>query len=226
MDVVPVLADGEQPAPAVTQPDLGSALAQSDLGPTLATVASVCADPQGFTLDELFQRLGSRTWHLLLIVLPLPFITPIPLPGLSMPFGIAIAAIGVGLLLRRTPVLPVWVGRLRCPAGLFARVLVSTARQVSRLESCTRQRLGWLVEPTWTRMVVGPLIIVSGLLLAQPLPIPLSHALPAITIILTGVGLVQRDGLVLMIGHLAFAATLAFFAVIAWGLWMGVGLVA
>lgn len=197
-----------------------------DLAATLHELAEVCAGPQGFTLDEVHQRLAERTWLLLLILLPLPFISPVPMMGLSMPFGVAIAAIGLGVALGRTPSIPARIRALRCPAGFVARVMAGTARQMGRIRRLLRPRLLWLVEPRWSRLVAGAVVATSGILLALPLPVPFSNALPAYTILLVGLGLAQRDGLAIIAGLAMFAGTLLFFAAVAWAAIAGVQLLA
>jgi hypothetical protein len=62
----------------------------------------------------------------------------------------------------------------------------------------------------------------SGVLLALPLPVPFSNALPAYAILLTGLGLAQRDGFAILLGQGMFLGTLAFFATIAWAAVAGV----
>jgi hypothetical protein len=197
-----------------------------DLAATMHELAEVCGGPDGFTLAEVQARLADRTWLLLLILLPLPFISPIPMPGLSLPFGIAIAAIGLGIGLGRTPVIPACIRSRRCPPGLIARVLAATARQLGRLRALVRPRWVWLVERPWTRLVAGAVIAISGVLLALPLPVPFSNALPAYAILLTGLGLAQRDGLAILLGQGVFLGTLGFFATIAWATVTGVRMLA
>ena len=199
---------------------------QHDLAATLHELATLCSGPQGFTLDEIHARLAERTWLLLLILLPLPFVSPVPMLGLSMPFGIAIAAIGLGVSLGRTPTIPARIRAMRCPPGFVARVLATTARQMGRLRSLLRPRWVWMVERRWTRILAGAIVAISGVLLALPLPVPFSNALPAYAILLTGLGLAQRDGVAILIGQGVFLGTLAFFATIAWAAVAGVQMLA
>jgi hypothetical protein len=57
----------------------------------------------------------------------------------------------------------------------------------------------------------------SGLLLALPLPIPLTNTFPALTIILVAVGALERDGLFFLAGCVMFAVTVAYFSLLAFG---------
>ena len=54
---------------------------------------------QPVTLREVILVLRGRAYLLLVILLALPFCTPVPLPGLSTPFGLAIALISLRLAL-------------------------------------------------------------------------------------------------------------------------------
>ena len=191
-------------------------------GSTLDDLAVVCASPDGFTIDELHIRLAERTWPLLLVLFSLPFTTPIPLPGISSLFGIGIAAIGFAQMLGKTPVLPARVRRIRCSPGFLARVVAGTARLLARLRSVLKPRWIWLAEHRALRIVSGCIIGISGLLLALPLPIPFSNAIPAYVILLTSIGLIERDGLIILVGQVVFMSCITFFAVILWGVVSGV----
>ena len=46
------------------------------------------AKTEQIAVRTVIVTLGARAYSLLLILLALPFITPIPLPGLSTPFGL------------------------------------------------------------------------------------------------------------------------------------------
>src|SRR4051812_31189376 len=62
---------------------------------------------QRVDLGDVMALLGERAYTFLLVLLTLPFIQPIPIPGLSTPFGVVIALLGSGLLVGRNPWLPV-----------------------------------------------------------------------------------------------------------------------
>jgi hypothetical protein len=71
-----------------------------------------------------------------------------------------------------------------------------------------------MVDLTLTHRLCGVMILISGLLLLLPLPIPFSNTLPALTIVLVAASLLERDGYAFFAGGLMFLMTLAFFAAI------------
>ena len=63
-------------------------------------------DVEEVTLREVMTVLHGRGFILLMLLLSLPFCTPIPLPGLSTPLGCVILLIAVRLALGQKPWLP------------------------------------------------------------------------------------------------------------------------
>jgi hypothetical protein len=154
---------------------------------------------------------------MLLVILALPFCSPIPLPGLSTLFGLVIALIGFRLSLGQKPWLPARLLDLQLPSRFFPRLLSATRRLVRLLEYFLRPRLAWLVNRALLHHACGAMIMIAGVLLLLPLPIPFSNILPALTVVLTAGGLLERDGYAVLAGTLVFGLCLCFFGAIAFG---------
>ena len=141
----------------------------------------------------------------------LPFTTPIPLPGLSTPFGLAIAFIALRLSLGQRPWLPMKLQRKQLPPGFFDKVFAVAGRVIRLLESFLRPRLA-VISATGAMLQIHALfILISALVLLLPLPIPFSNTFPAWTILLLGAGMLERDGLFIMLGYVTFVLGLAYF---------------
>jgi hypothetical protein len=59
----------------------------------------------------------------------------------------------------------------------------------------------------------------DAFLMSLPLPIPLTNLLPAYTILFLAIGLLELDGLFILIGYGMTVATTIFFASIAGTIW-------
>lgn len=169
------------------------------------------------TLREVLEVLRGRAYTLLVILLALPFCTPIPLPGVSSPFGLAIAVIGFRLALRQKPWLPQRMLDTQVPPRFFGRLLGAARRLIRGLEFFLRPRWTCLLDAKPLHHGYGAIICVGGLLLLLPLPIPLSNGLPAFTVVLIACAILERDGYCLMAGLAVFAMTLCFFGALFWG---------
>jgi hypothetical protein len=178
----------------------------------LNQIHDLSGESERLSVAELRDRLATQAWPLLLVLFALPFITPIPTMGLSAPFGVGIAGIGLGIALSRPPPIPGFVLRLQLNGEILRRLATAGAGIARRLDQITRPRCAFLVHGMLVRLLHGATIAICGLLLALPLPIPLSNALPSWSLILLGMGLLQRDGVVVLLGHLLALMTYAFFA--------------
>ena len=168
-------------------------------------------------LAEILAATQGRGIYLLLLLIGLTSLTPIPLPGLSSVFGFIVLAIGTRLALGQVPWLPEKLLHRELPARFIARVLAAASRLVWWLEFLLRPRLDFLHEQWIYRRIAGALIMLSGLLWLLPLPVPLSNSFPALTVVLLAAGAMERDGLFFLAGCAAFAATLAYFGLLAVG---------
>ena len=72
------------------------------------------------TLCEVLALMHGRGYVLLVMLLALPFCTPIPLPGVSTPFGLIITIIGARLALGAKPWLPARLLNTRASLGSCA----------------------------------------------------------------------------------------------------------
>ena len=167
------------------------------------------------TLREVLGLLHGRGYVLLVMLLALPFCTPVPLPGLSTPFGLIIMIIGVRLAFGAKPWLPARLLNTRLPPKIFARVFAFTRKIILGFERLLRLRLLWLTATAGRLQIHAVPIVICATMLLLPLPIPFSNVIPAWGIILIAGGLLERDGAFILGGYVATLITLAFFTAIA-----------
>lgn len=165
-------------------------------------------------LRDIIEVLHGGTYLMLLILLALPFCMPIPLLGLSTPFGAVIAIIGLRLALRKEPWLPDRVLNVELSPKMAGRILGASQKAVRGLEKMLRARWTVLVDPPVFQHLYGAIIFACGCLLLLPLPIPFSNVLPAVPVILLSGALLERDGKFAVGGLAMFLINLAFFGAI------------
>ncbi len=168
-------------------------------------------------VSDLLRATQGRGFHLLLLCLSFPFVTPIPLPGLSAPVGLTVALVGARLAMGRKPWLPQRLLARELPPRFLKNLLKAASRLVAVLEICLRPRLTFLNEALVFRRLAGFLILLSGLLLLLPLPLPFCNSLPALTVLLLAAGALERDGIAFLVGCFMFALTAAYFGLLGFG---------
>lgn len=168
-------------------------------------------------LGELTDVLQLRGYNALLLFLAFPFITPIPLPGLSTAFGLVIALLGLRMALAQQPWLPGRLTSRELPARALPGLLLAVSRGLRRMEKLLKPRLLYPEFPAAFQRVSGGVILVCGLLLLLPLPVPFSNAFPALTVILLAAAGLERDGAFFVAGCVQFLLCLGFFGLLALG---------
>jgi hypothetical protein len=166
------------------------------------------------SVGELTERFGGRAMGALLLVFGLACTLPLP-PGGTTIFGAPLVLLAPQVAAgSRAPWLP---GRLRRKAVAVAdfrkglpRVLV----WLERVEALSRPRLPFLFGG-WGDRAIGATCTVLALVLI--LPIPLGNILPAASVSVLSFSLLQRDGLLALLGY-ALAAVSAGLLVLSAGL--------
>lgn len=197
------ISDARHPTPA-----------EAVLEPLSADIRSLlgAANGQPMALVEIEAHLKGRGYALLVLFLAAPF--PIPsVPGLSVPFGIAIMLIGMAFMLRRRPRLPGFILRKKVGFATLQKVIPFIARVMERLERHMKPRLGFLIAGPVMTSLFGLGIVSGGFFLALPLPIPLSNCAPALSIIFLILGTLCRDGVMILLGYVLGIAAWAYMAV-------------
>lgn len=201
---------------SISNGGVGSNQPRSTFSGELAQLAGQLSD-RPLRVREILEATQGRSYYLLLLVIALPFVGPVPLPGFSIPFGLVVVVIGLRLALNRGPWMPKRLLEREISSSTFRRALAMTTRVVLALELFVRPRLGFVANHAAFSRIGGALITLSGVMLMLPLPLPFSNSLPAWTVLLLSAGVLGRDGLFFFAGCAMFVVSLAFFALVAFG---------
>ncbi|MBX9747619.1 MAG: exopolysaccharide biosynthesis protein [Hyphomonadaceae bacterium] len=158
------------------------------------------------SVGELIDRLDSRAHGMLLLVLALPMCIP-NIPGISTIFGILMLAPALQLVLgSRRLWVPKRVRLWSIEGAALRRTFTMAAKPLKRIE--------YLIKPRWTRLTRFPVTIVVGLqtllmALILILPIPFANWPPGMTVAITALALLQRDGILMLLTIPAGIASVA-----------------
>ncbi len=188
------------------------------LGDQLAAIIEQLP-PDRLTLGELLQVFGDEGLLLLTILLTLVFLIPVSIPGVSTVFGAAILLVGLSRLLRRPLWLPAKLRERALPASRLRPALTGGLHWVRRLERISRPyRLRGLVEGRAQDIFNNLAFILAALLLMAPFGfVPFSNTLPGLALLLYAIGMIQRDGTAILLGHLANVGTIVYFGILIGG---------
>ena len=179
----------------------------SDLDNLLAS-----AKGRGMTIRQIELQLRGRGFGVLIMLMAMPFVVPI-LPGLSTPFGVAIALMGIRIATLRKPWLPSFMLDRHIEERTLKRIVIAIRAFAKRMERIVKPRMRLVLEWPGMPSLIGVAITSGGIVLALPLPVPFSNTLPSLSVLLLAAGMIERDGAVILAGHI--------FGVLAWAYLLG-----
>ncbi len=185
---------------------------QTSLGDQIeSAIASL--PPGDISLGKMLLHFGQHGMLVLTVLLTLIFLIPVSIPGVSTVFGAAILMVGLSRLSGKPLWLPAKVRDRPLPSDRIRSALSGGMRWVRRLEKVSRpHRLPGLVAGRVVEKINDLAFILAALLLMAPFGfIPFSNTLPALALLCFSVGLMQRDGVGILLGHLANLVTIVYF---------------
>ena len=167
------------------------------------------------SLQALLEAHGSATHGTLLVLFAIPCLLPVP--GVDIVLGIGVAALAGQMFSGPRDVrLPARVAAFELPRQIAQRVLEYLATFYAIGGRWTRARLGQFTDGTYRWLVATTAALMGALLV---LPIPLGDFLPALALILLGLGLVSRDGAAVLFALAAAVVAVLFDLAVVLAAW-------
>lgn len=189
---------------------------QKGLSSTLSDFSSSLPKGGHITVRELVAMIGEQGMLFFCIILTIPFLTPIPLPGISTVFGLLIMLIAVGVILNRLPWMPPPLLNRPISSTQLSAVLNRGAQLFRGVERFIRPRMLALTRAGSTNRINGFVLFLAGFLLILPFPfIPISNFLPGWAVLFLAAGMLQRDGAFVLVGYVLVLVTFLYFGAIA-----------
>ncbi len=142
-------------------------------------------------VGEFIDRMQHRGQGLVLLMLALPMCIP-NIPGISTLFGVLLIAPALRMISGQPGIwLPKRVRNWSIDGAKLRQMLYAASRILGRVEHFSR--------PRWRPLSEGPALVAAGvqtLIMALVLILPLwgANLIPGIAVSLTGLGMLQRDG--------------------------------
>lgn len=168
------------------------------------------------TLGNIVSHIEGEALLILCLVSILPFMQPIPIPGLSSILGLIVLLQGIGLMFWSKPLLTEKLKKVIISQEKF-EIIYKAAVKFSSFTS----RMSVFKHPAtnskFSHVLCGLSIVISSAFLSLPLPIPFSNLVPALSIFLICVGLLEEDIALILMGH-GITATVIWMAIFSYHL--------
>lgn len=172
------------------------------------------------TLSEILTLAGDSIFGFLFVILALPSALPVPAPGYSIPFGIGMFILAAQLIVgRELPWLPSKIMNGSMSIEKVQSFLKKGLPWLQKIEALTKPRLSYVCSSVAGRILIGLAIAFMSVLMM--IPIPGTNTVPAIGIFVAGLGLVEDDGLISLLGLFICAVgatiSISIFVGVIWG---------
>lgn len=205
-----------QPINPSTQPKRMDSNKSPEAAPRLSAVIQrllVICKKESLDLGEFLHELSLYGHMMVCLVFSIPFLIPVPLPGLSTVFGLVIGFAGSQILLDKDPWVPKSWRRRQISTHLVTRILSLLEKILLRTEKIIKPRLKFFARHPGFVKFNGAVISLMAALLALPMP-PGFNFPPALAIIVLAIGSIERDGVLIIIGYTLAVLNVALFAAI------------
>jgi hypothetical protein len=152
------------------------------------------------TFGHIVDHIEGEATLILCLISILPFMQPIPIPGVSSLLGFIVLLQGIGLLFWGKPILTKGIREAKISKEKFHQIY-KTAQKFHQITSKISVFKSSIISTRMSHIFCGISIIISSAFLSLPLPIPFSNFIPALSIFLICLGLLEEDLLLYFIGH-------------------------
>ena len=169
------------------------------------------------TIREMIAVMHGRGLLMMVVLICLPFLAPVTIPGISVPFGLAISLCGIRIAFGQKPWLPGFVLDRRISFAVLEKIVRFGCRIAEKLEKIVRPRLALVFDAPGMTMLTGLAIAAAGICLSLPIPPPflLTNTIPGSAIVLLCIGLMERDGVLVIAGYALTILALVYVGAIA-----------
>ncbi len=151
------------------------------------------------TLGNIVEQVEEEALLILCLVSILPFMQPIPIPGVSTILGFIVLLQGFGLMIWGKPLMTKKMSAFRITHDRFELIL-KAAQKFSSITAKMSAFKHPIAQSKFSQVVCGIGIVISALFLSMPLPIPFSNLVPALSIFFICIGLLEDDVFLIFLG--------------------------
>lgn len=171
---------------------------------------NVAEDGGSATLKSLIETFGDRAFGPVITLLGLLAMTPFgAVPGIPAVLSAIIVVFTAQILFgKSSPWLPDFVKDIEVKASSITAFQSRARTWLKRIDGILQPRLKWAAGSI-ARRIAAAIVIVLSLTMVPLEAIPFAVAIPSAVIVLLGIGLTARDGLVLMFGFIASVLAVA-----------------
>jgi hypothetical protein len=161
------------------------------------------ADGKDIPLGTVIDVLSRHSHAMLMVFLSFPLCIPVGIPVLSTTLGLTLGLIGFLLAIKREIWIPKSIAAKVIPHKRISYVIDRLLRVSKRIERWFHPRMLYFATNSRMMRIHGIFIMLLGITASIPLPLPFNNLVAALPILLLGLSLLERDGVLVIVSYLA-----------------------
>lgn len=177
-------------------------------------------DQESISLGQINEHLSKCGFAVLMLLFAFPMAIPLPYPpGFTTVLGIPILIFSIQMMLgMKNPLLPAWAAKKTIKASHLAFAVTKSSKYFVFLEKKMKVRINYFSSNNGER-VIGFVSFLCSISIV--LPIMFGNALPSAGVCIMALGILGKDGLVVILGIIVsiiglFVATMVVYLFL-WG---------
>lgn len=168
----------------------------------LKEVANVDNHEEKVTLFEIKSALHEKGFNVLIIIFSLPLSVPIPVPpGYTTILSIPLILFSLQLLLSyKFPWMPRWLERKSFKRSTLSLIVQKTSPTLEKIEKMIKPRMHFMFYGPGEKILAFIMLLCA---ISIAIPLPFIHFIPAIGTTLISLGIMNKDGLLSLLGVVA-----------------------
>ena len=150
------------------------------------------------TIRAMVKAFGERAFGFLTLIFALICIVPLPIPGIHMLLSIPLFYLSAQQMIGRKEVwFPDKILDYKIPRKAFEDMSHKAMPWIVKVENISKPRLEFLTHRFWFCFFGAVMFYITAFI---SIPLPLTNLIPAVGIVLMALGILNRDGITLLIG--------------------------
>lgn len=182
-------------------------------------------DKEVISLGEINNHLSECGFAILMILFAFPMAIPLPYPpGFTTVLGIPLFIFSIQMIMKMDkPFLPHWISKREIKVSHLCFAIEKSTKYFLKAEKVLKPRLPYFSSYSGERLIGVMSLLCS---VSVILPIMFGNAIPSAGICIMALGLLSKDGVVIIVGTIVSVIGLFVSAMVVYFLAMGVKIIA
>ncbi len=160
-------------------------------------IKEILQEKKDISVKDFVSEIGLKGYGLLFLILSIPSAMPVPAAGYSTFFSLIMISLGFCMFFKKKPYVPKFLEEKKIKKETIEKMADFSDIYLKHLDKITKPRWEFLVNE---KPIAALIIVMSSFMI---IPYPLTNTAPSISIFILAFSLINKDGVITVLGILA-----------------------